>query len=309
MKAHLLKGQIDVPPAKKMTCAVYVTYHPDTKFPDRMARIGLQVAYTVIVDNNSNEEAVKMLRALCGAGKCELIENEENLGIATALNQGIKRAIDLGYDWALTLDQDSWPEVDLIATFSEIYNTHPDSEKVKMIGCNYRYPITGHSFITCEDPKARFIETHVVITSCSLMSLRAFEEVGPFRDDFFIDEVDHEYCLRLRSYDYKVVISCKPLMTHYLGNQTRHKLLWKRPISSNHPPLRRYYITRNRIVVYKKYIHNEPQWVKKSLYTAMMETALIILYENKKLEKFRAIMLGIWHALSGRMGRLNKAFS
>jgi rhamnosyltransferase len=287
-----------------MVCAVYVTYHPDAEFPERVARIAPQVAHIIIVDNNSNEEAVRMLRALCDAGNFELIENNDNLGVATALNQGAGRAFELGYTWALTLDQDSWPEAHLVTTLIAIYTDHPEREKVKMIGSNYRSPITDNALLECKDNTSNFIETETVITSCTLMSLKAFEEVGPFRDDFFIDQVDHEYCLRLRSNGYKIAISCKPLMTHPLGNQTRHKVLWKHPICLNQSPLRRYYMTRNSLVLYRIYACKETHWVKNNLDAALKETVLTILFEDEKVKKIIAILLGIYHAISGRMGRL-----
>ena len=304
MKAHLPKGHVEVPPRKETICAVYVTYHPDTRFPERVARIVPQVAHIVIVDNCSNEEAVRMLRALCEGGNSELIENTENLGIATALNQGVRHAIELGYAWGLTLDQDSWPEAELVTTLSEIYAAHPDREKVKMIGSNYRSPVTEYSVLDCEGVTSGFIETEAVITSCSMMSLKTFEEVGPFRDDFFIDHVDHEYCLRLRSHGYKVIISCKPLMVHSIGNGTNHKILWKNLVCSNHPPIRKYYIMRNRLVLYRMYAFNEPLWIIRSLREVLIETILIILFECQKLRKIAAMLLGIWHAFSGRMGML-----
>ena len=40
----------------------------------------------------------------------EIILNKENLGIATALNIGVRKALENGYEWILTMDQD--PEVD-----------------------------------------------------------------------------------------------------------------------------------------------------------------------------------------------------
>jgi rhamnosyltransferase len=304
MKAHSRQDQNEAPPSKDTICAIFVTYHPDAKFQVRVARIKPQVGYIVIVDNNSNEAAVSMLRALCGAENSELIANRENLGVATALNQGAKRAIELGYAWALTLDQDSWPEAELVSTLSEIYVNHPDRQKIKMIGSNYQSPITGQAILDSKDTLSKCVETEVVITSCSLTSLRAFEEIGPFQDNFFIDEVDHEYCLRLRSHGYKVVISCKPLIVHPLGNQTRHKFLWKRPVSCNHSPLRRYYSTRNRLVLYRRYLRREPTWVWRNVHAAVTEIAIIILYEERKLQKMVAILFGLWHAISGHMGKL-----
>lgn len=297
------KTIIEALPGKETVCAIYVTYHPDAKFPERIARIAPQVAHIIIVDNHSNKDALRMLHGLSKSINCEFIENKENLGIATALNQGARRAIELGYSWALTLDQDSWPEAYLVATLTEIYTAHPEREKVKVMGSNYRSFRTDYIFLQCNDDTLNFIETETVITSCSMMSLKAFEEVGSFRDDFFIDQVDHEYCLRLRSYGYKIIISCKPLMVHPLGNQTRHKILWKRPVCLNQPPLRRYYMTRNRFVLYRTYAFKEPHWVLSNLNAALKETALIILFEDQKIRKIMAMLRGILHAISGRMGR------
>jgi rhamnosyltransferase len=305
VKARIPQGQTEVPPTKETICAIYVTFHPDAKFPQRMARIALQVAHVIIVDNGSNEEAVTMLRTLCEPRKVELIENKENLGVATALNQGARCAIGQGYAWALTVDQDSWPEAGLVPTLSEIYATHPERQKVKIIGTNYRSATTGHIFFNCADVLSNCLERETVITSCSLMSLRAFEEVGQFRDDFFIDQVDDEYCLRLRSHHYKVAMSCEPLMVHSLGNETVHKFFWKHPICSNQDPLRRYYIMRNRITLYKKYMWQEPFWTIRSLHAAFREIILIVLLEDQKLAKLRAMLLGIVHALAGRMSRLD----
>jgi rhamnosyltransferase len=296
-------GQIEVPPSKETTCAIYITYHPDAQFPQRVARVAPQVAHVIIVDNHSNGQAVGMLRALCQAIDSELIENQDNLGMATALNQGVRRAIEQGYAWALTLDQDSWPEEHLVQALSEIYLSHPERKLLKMIGSNYVKPITGRSALLSYGAIASHVEVEVVITSCSLMSLKDFEEIGPFRDDFFIDQVDAEYCLRLRSRGYTVVMSSVPLMVHPIGSETMHKLLYPR-ICSNHSPLRRYYITRNRLVLYRKYIFQEPQWVLKSLNAALREVIFIILFEKDKTQKLKSIFMGIYHALSGRMGKL-----
>jgi rhamnosyltransferase len=292
------------PPRKETVCAVYVTYHPDAKFPERVARIVPQVAHIIIVDNNSNEEAVRMLRVVCASRNFDLIENNDNLGVATALNQGAGRAIEFGYTWALTMDQDSWPQVDLVAKLAEIYTTHPNRDRVKIIGSNYRSPVTGYIALDCRDTGRAYTEVEAVITSCSLTCLKTFEEVGKFRDDLFIDQVDDEYCLRIRSFGYKVIISCEPLMTHSPGNETSHKILVKRPVCTNHSPLRRYYITRNRLVLFGRYLLKEPIWIKNRSREALTEIILILLFEKQKAQKIEAIMLGVFHAIIGKMGRL-----
>jgi rhamnosyltransferase len=296
--------EIGAPPRKEAICAIYVTFHPDKKFCERLAQIVPQVDRIIIVDNHSNEKAVEMLRTLCAEVNGELIENEQNRGIATALNQGIRRAIELGYPWALTFDQDSCPEQDLVKTLSEIYANHPERGKVKIIGSNYRSPITGNPSLSFKNiTSTSFAERTVVITSGSLMCLAAYREVGPFRDDFFIDLVDHEYCLRIRSRGYKVLISCKALITHALGSESSHRFLWDQ-VCYNHSPLRKYYIIRNCLITCKLYSYREPRWVIRRIGGIFKEVFLVIAFEKEKLKKLQAMLLGVLHAMSGQMGRL-----
>jgi rhamnosyltransferase len=295
--------EIGIPPREQTICAIYVTYHPDGKFSERLAQIVPQVDHIIIVDNHSNEEAVRMLRTLCAGVYGELIENEENRGVAIALNQGIRRAIELGYPWALTFDQDSLPDQDLVKTLSEIYASCPERWKVKILGSNYRSPITGNPVLNFKNITSSFVERTVVITSGALMCLSAYTEVGPFRDDFFIDLVDPEYCLRIRSYGYKVLISRRTLITHSLGNESFHRFLWGQ-VCYNHSPLRKYYITRNCLTTCKLYRHKEPYWVIRRFGGIFKEIFLIIFFERKKLEKLQAVLLGVWHAVSGQMGKL-----
>jgi rhamnosyltransferase len=170
--------EVGVPPRKETICAIYVTFYPDEKFSERLAQIVPQVDRIIIVDNHSNEEAVRMLRTLCAEVHGELIENEENHGIATALNQGLRRTIELGYPWALTFDQDSWPDQDLVKTLSEIYANHPERSKVKILGSNYRSPITGKSVLNFKNiTSSLFVESTVVITSGALMCMVLFETI------------------------------------------------------------------------------------------------------------------------------------
>jgi rhamnosyltransferase len=296
--------EIDVPPREQTICAIYVTYHPDRKFSERLAQIVPQVDHIIIVDNHSNSEAVQMLRTLCIEVNGELIENEENRGVATALNQGIRRAIELGYPWAITFDQDSWPDQNLVKTLCETYANYPERWKVKLVGSNYRSSVTGRPFLNFKNiTSSFFVESAVVITSGALMCIRAYEEVGPFRDDFFIDLVDHEYCLRIRSYGYKVLISRKALITHHLGNESFHRFLWGQ-VCYNHSPLRKYYMTRNCLMTFRLYGYKEPYWVVRRFGGMFKEVFLIILFEREKWEKLRAMLLGVWHAASGHMGRL-----
>lgn len=297
----------DILPYRENICAVFVTYHPDGRFPERVDLIARQVSHIIIVDNCSNDEAKQMLRSMTESnGNLEIIENIDNLGIATALNQGVRRALELGFAWALTMDQDTWPNENLVETLVNIYDAHPNRKKVKMIGANFIHEGSDKTYLKCNENEFMFIEKEVAITSGSLMSIPAFVEIGPFREDYFIDSVDHEYCLRLRSNGFKVILSCKPLMIHPLGDVKIHRFLWKNLVISNHSPLRRYYINRNRLFLTKEYFWKETVWISYLMLSIVKQWICIILFEDLKMKKLKASLLGLQHGILNRMGKLQE---
>ena len=77
---------------QQSVCAIAVTYHPDSDFPVRMRRIIGQVGALVIVDNGSAAGTLAMLQGLAASPSTTLVSNAENLGVACALNIGIRRA-------------------------------------------------------------------------------------------------------------------------------------------------------------------------------------------------------------------------
>ena len=98
-------------PQRDTICAVIVTYNPDAALPDRLGMIVEQVGSVVIVDNGSEPPALDMLRSLPPRENTQLIFNDENIGLASALNQGVERAREVGADWVLLLDHDTEPHL------------------------------------------------------------------------------------------------------------------------------------------------------------------------------------------------------
>ena len=88
-------------------CAGIVTYNPDIKrLQENIAAIVYQVSKVFIVDNCS--ENVESIEKVIGKyATIVLIKNDQNEGIAKALNQIMLKAKRYGYNWMLTLDQDS----------------------------------------------------------------------------------------------------------------------------------------------------------------------------------------------------------
>ncbi|MFA6178529.1 MAG: glycosyltransferase family 2 protein [Candidatus Methylopumilus sp.] len=287
-------------------CAVIVTYHPDTQFQQRLAAITRQVGKVIIVDNGSSQRAITMLQEICQNSAVELILNEANFGIAKALNIGISHAKQQGYLWAILFDQDSTAHNDLAISLCHIYSVHPSPDQIALIGANYKNILKNmQNKSTCQSESAdEWSEVKRVITSGSLLSLPIYDKIGRFRDDFFIDLVDIEYCMRARRMGYQVIKSSKFLMSHSIGFPSQHRLLGRIIWTTNHAPIRRYYYARNYVAIQREYgNYIFAWWAIKSLKKSIRLSTIILLFEQNKLAKISAIAKGWWHGMSNQMGK------
>jgi rhamnosyltransferase len=294
----------DQPAARGQVCAVVVTYHPDQQFPARLRRIVPQVGTTFIVDNGSSDAGMQMLRGAAAGAAATLVCNFENLGIATALNIGARRAVAEGFAWALLLDQDTEVDHDMVESLLATHASFPDGDRVAIVGTRFR-DTTGHSIepIRLEARGELWEEVESAITSGSLLSLRAYSAIAPFRDEFFIDYVDTEFCFRARAAGYRVIQTRRPLMSHTIGAPTSHKLPWTTKWTTNHSPDRRYYIARNNTVLLREYgASGSRRWRFKSFVRCFRLVKRIALYEQDKARKIYAVWQGWWDGLRGHMG-------
>jgi rhamnosyltransferase len=288
-------------------CAIVVTYGPDTGFLARLNEISPQVGLVVIVDNRSADAERNMLLEAAAEPKINVVFNDENLGLARALNIGIQRAAALRYSWVLLLDQDSRVDRDMVCRLSGIQASFPDPAQLAVVGSNYRDVDKRTSGATAPDPESPgepWDEVEQVITSGSLLSLPAHRAIGPFREEFFIDYIDEEYCLRAKAKGYRVIRSRRELMSHVIGAPTAHRFLGFRKCTSNHGPDRRYYIARNNTVLLHEF-GNYPggTWALKSFGRCLRLCKRIALYESMKSRKIAAVMQGWWDGVHGNMGR------
>jgi rhamnosyltransferase len=290
--------------ARGKICAVLVAYHPDDGLPGRLRPVLAQVDMAVIVDNGSNTTARAMLARVADLPAVTLICNPENLGMATALNSGVRHALAGGCEWALLLDQDSEVDADLIDGLLSARADCPVGP-VAIVGARFR-DSSGQSIdaLRLAGHGEQWDEVESVITSGSLLWLPAYAAIGPFRDDFFIDHVDTEFCRRARSAGHRIIQTRRPFMSHTVGAPSAHKMPWGTKWTTNHSPDRRYYIARNDTVMLRDY--GPPRgggWRLKSISRCFRLIKRIALYEGDKLEKIRAVGQGWWDGVHGRMGR------
>ena len=293
-------------PSEENTCAIIVTYHPDDSFPIRFRETSKQFPQAVIVDNGSNDRAICMLKNLAAHNKVKLITNAANIGVAAALNQAIKFASSRRFEWIVTFDQDTAIFPDLLTTLAHVHGECADERT--LIGANYWNANKRRFFLDCRADSVGFQRRKTLITSGMLISLQTFLDIGLFREDYFIDSVDHEFCLRARRFGYQILMSCKPGMTQTIGN-TELKETWLRPhMSFNHVPSRKYYIARNSVMTIRIYFRQEPLWSMFQILRLIGDIGSILLYEPEKSKKLRAFARGVRHGVRGKMGPIEVAW-
>jgi rhamnosyltransferase len=252
------------------------------------------------VDNGSDGESLERLRLASQSFEFELVENGENVGIAEALNRGVRLAIAKGFPWVILLDQDSKLTNGFVVSMFAAWQSHPMRERIGSMHPTYRNPETGlvPAVLRAEDggPVAS-------ITSGALMPAWIFEKAGWFDSDFFIDWVDIEYCLRIRAAGYLVADTTEAVLLHTAGHPKRVTFLGFSFQPSHHSAVRRYYISRNRIAVFRRYWRVFPRWSMLLMYEAFRETVKCFLAEEERPRKLRSLLLGTWDGLTGRMGR------
>jgi rhamnosyltransferase len=285
-------------------CAIVITYHPGEEFPRIIERFARQVGATVIVDNGSGQAELVMLREIAADPSIQLICNGANLGIAAALNIGIRRAAALGFEWVLLMDQDSYASSAMVEALNSVRSSFPDPAHLAVVGSGYDDEERGPPVpAEMQHDAAPWQDMESVITSGSLLSLAAYTALGPFREDFFIDHVDTEYCLRARLRGYRVIKTRSPLMSHAIGAPTTHRILWMEKRTTNHGPDRRYYFTRNDTVLLRERgRHPGGLWILKALMRSVRTCKRILLYEQMKAPKIKAVFHGWWDGVRGRLG-------
>ena len=285
-------------------CAVIVTFNPESILEENIRALLSEVDKVVIVDNSSTNERRRMIGDLACRTGVEVIWNPKNEGIAAALNRGIQAALsENDYRWIATFDQDSRVLPGFKAAMLAAYQACPFREQVGLLGPCYIHSMSRTDWQKEDRQRASlFKELPSTMTSGNLIDPKSFDVCGMFDASFFIDYVDHEFCLRLRKHGLRVIEATQAKLEHRLGSPTLHRIFARTVVTSNHSAGRRYYNTRNRLRVYRTYIFAEPLWIASDMYGWSKEILKLLLFEQDRKAKLSSILKGAWDAIRETTG-------
>jgi rhamnosyltransferase len=283
------------------TCAVVVTFHPQDALWDNLAKVRRQVEMVLVVDNGSSPESLAPFNALPADPGFTLIENKVNLGIAAALNAGVRWAKAEGFEYVALFDQDSTVTDGFIQAMLATYELHPRRDRLAIVTPLQMERNTG---FTRGQECAKDGGPLVAITSGSLMPTAIFDQCGWFQEDLIIDGVDHEYCFRARAHGYTLAQCRDALLLVAVGSERCHGFLGLKIMARHYSAKRRYYITRNRLVMVRRFWKEHPVWCYRALRDVLQETLKVIFFEEHRRSKLRNTARGIHDALFGHMGKV-----
>lgn len=274
-----------------MIFSIIVVYNPDVNVIERINKISINSDKVLVVVNQQE----LLMKSELKNENIELVIIGENIGLAKALNVGIRMCLQFNNCKYIALfDQDSLLFND--NSLFRICNLFDQNftEKIALIGHETieikfnTHPISSNLELT---------EVEDNLTSGSIIPKYVFKEVGLMDENLFIDYIDYEWCLRVKSFGYKIFVSNQNFILHNLGDSFISIGKNKKPIHKN--PIRVYYIIRNNLILLSRpYISF--RWKFNHFIKLIYRIPGYIIFSKNKINTIRIIMNAIIDYWTGR---------
>jgi rhamnosyltransferase len=279
-------------------CSIIPTYRPDLDFPSRLELVARQVECVIVVDDSGCPEVSSKIDSFVSRySNLVVLHNESNRGLAASLNRGMAEAKRLGYEWILTLDDDTVVMPDLCIQLYENWSIISKSIPLGILALSWR-----NSSGLGTGGRAAYRDKRMVITSGSFMSMDTYKTVGSFREEFIIDAVDADYCLRVRASGLRVIEASRHGFDQRLGNSRLVQFGPFRLALQEHTPLRTYYRVRNSTKLAMESWRREPAYAAGCLYWDLEQVFAVLLFYKQKVAHLAAMAVGLKHAWKGLLG-------
>lgn len=272
----------------KELVAVVVLYNFNEKVIENIMSYNKYCKIVYAIDNSETKS--KYEHELRKIDNLEYIRLGENYGIAKALNEGIKLAQKVNTKWVLTMDQDSYINNDIIKVYEE------ELKKLNAEDIAILSPVYNIDRKKLEVYKG-IKEKEYSMQSANLINIDVYNKIGDFKEDFFIDVVDYEYCLRARKNGYKIIQCGEAILEHSPAITKEKKIFGKKIQFGYCSPIRIYYQARNLLWTAKKY-----KSIKMLEILIVKLLKILLLFDNKK--KFlKYYAKGIKDCIKNRFGK------
>jgi rhamnosyltransferase len=285
---------------KGLLAGSVILFNPEQDVLRNIASYVQKTDILYIIDNSSLKDDKLLHKIEQISTKCKLLVNPNNYGIAKALNQAVDLALNDGYEWLLTMDQDShFADHLYFKTFQE----YEYKNEISLF--------TPELIVFPEDlsPGKTIGYQPVfdtVMTSGSILNLTTCKLLGSFENKLFIDEVDTDYCFKLLKNRYKILKIKGTYLLHPQGYTKQINFPFNKKLRIvEHQPFRHYYITRNNLHIFFTYFQHLPWLSLKRLKVGFLyKNILGIVFHKKRFSVLKYSCRGFVDFIRGRYGPL-----
>lgn len=294
-------------------CAVVVTFNRKELLRDCIYAILAQTsppAWILVLDNASSDGTTEMLQDIERAHRGRVVFERltRNLGGAGGFSHGLARAVELGADWIWMMDDDAEPEKDALeqllresSSTSNVYASVPHRSGILAWPVTWQ-PLGAHS--TQVAYRIEQLPLRCNVRSHPFLGFMIHRDlvgrIGLPDAQLFISADDIEYSLRARAAGANIVLIRESRISHPVSTTRARKLLGVPITLISLAPWRRYYDTRNRLLVARRH-HGFRFWTH-ALPGTLARMLLIALYEPNRRAQLKAAGAGLWDGLRGVSG-------
>ncbi len=227
------------------------------EFLDSFTRLTYPRYRLLVVDNGSTDGSVEAIAARFP--DVEQVLAGRNLGFAAGANLGLRQAMDRGADFVFVANNDTTIAPDALDLLVEaavpgdvgvvgpkIYYAG-DPQRIWSLGA-WRHGLTLE-ITGCRrgqldtDLDGEPFEVDFVTGCGMLIRRRCLEGVGLFDERFFMYYEDSDYCLRVRSAGYRVLVVPRARMWHKVATSS----------GGSDSPMERYHMAKSSVVFFRKH--------------------------------------------------------
>jgi GT2 family glycosyltransferase len=266
----------------------------------------------VVVDNGSQDNTLALLAERYP--QVTVLKMAANLGAAGAWAAGLEyAALKKRHDWVWAFDDDSVPEDgSLEGLLQQAESKTMDDAETGMVAMLPVHQKTGACYpplLWREGFRRPSPETvrqpiwfaDLAIVSGLMVRRELVEAIGLPRSDFFMDFFDFEYCLRARSYGYRIAVVNRIKLSHEVGSARRVRLPGYSALWPDHAPWREYYISRN-LAYAVWWLYPSSRAKRFTIRHLARHACGVLLFGTEKLASLKKMAQGFWDGRRARLG-------
>lgn len=256
--------------------SVVVTFFPEEDLLRKNVSAFIDHVDKVLVWENTPKEE-KLKYRFIQHKKVEYCGDGAN-SISHALNSAWHYAQENGYDYLLTMDQDSvWENFQLFLKKTIYSENAPEGIWTPLV--------------IERELNSDYEKIFQPITSGMLIRIDLLNMIGGWNELFTIDNVDDEFSLRSHKIGCDFYIVRGTRMKQNFGEPETANFCGYPIVLTNYTPKRLYHIFRNLVVLIRMY--PEQKYIKNNFVSWIKRIFFIVCYEKEKFNKIKSILSGI----------------